>query len=93
MPLPPGPSPGSGKTLIGAYPGFIFKEIDFNVFARYFCDSNSNQFLAAWENSRAVLDIIQTPTFYYFCDLYIFLRQKKQTALTLNLHFESPTKF
>ena len=45
-----------------------------NVFPRYFCNSNSNHFLAvlaAWENSRAVYDIIQTSLFYYFCDLYI----------------------
>lgn len=63
-----------------------------NVFLRYFCNSISNQFLAAWKNSRAVLDIIQTPSFYYFWDLYIS-KVEKQTALKLVLAFESPSKF
>ena len=47
-----------------------------------FCNSNCNQFLAAWENSRAVLDIIQTPSFYYFCDLYISEVEKTESTET-----------
>ena len=68
-----------------------------NVFPRYFCNSNSNHFLAvlaAWENFSAVYDIIQTSLFYYFCDLYnYFWGRKNQSALKLVLDFESPSKF
>ena len=53
-----------------------------NVFPWYFCNSNSNHFLAAWENSRAVLDIIQASLFYYFCDLYISKVEKTSNTET-----------
>ena len=63
-----------------------------NVLSRYFCNNNSNHFLATWENSRAVLDIIQTPSFYYVCDLYISEVEKTNSTETA-LNLESPSKF
>ena len=58
---------GFDKTF---FHGFLLKETAVMFFRGTFA-SNSNQFLAAWENSCAVLDIIQTQSFYYFCDFYI----------------------
>ena len=54
----------------------------YHVFPRYFCNSNSNHFLSAWENSRAVFDIIQTPSFYYYFYLYISEVEKTNSSET-----------
>ena len=54
---------GFDKTF---FQGFLPKETDVMFSHSTFANRNSNQFSAVWDNSHAVLDIIQTPSFYYF---------------------------
>ena len=58
-----------------------------------FATATTISFLATWENSLVVLDIMQTPSYIIIFVIYLFLRWKKQTTLKIVLDFESPSKF